>query len=174
MKKILALLLSICACISFAACAKEETPKEEVDYTMTFVNQTNQDVTQLCLRPLEDYEWTDNLLQESKWENGFEVPVSLSGTVPVTETGWQIKMVFSNNTEQIWKDVALEDGAVLTFTLDDGTPVVVNSTADTTKDTAKTNGTTLDDTTDSTNSTDSLDSLDSTDSTNSTNSTETE
>lgn len=170
MKKILAVLLSICACISFAACAKEETPKQEVDYTMTFVNQTGQDVTQLCLRPLEDYEWTDNLLQESKWENGFEVPVSLSGTVPVTETGWQIKMVFSNNTEQIWKDVALEDGAILTFSLDDGTPVVANASNDTTKDT--TTGTDSIDSTD--NLDDTTDSTDSTDSTNHTDNTETE
>lgn len=165
MKKVLAILLSICACISFAACSKEETPKEEVNYTMTFINETGQDVTQLCLRPLEDYEWTDNLLQESKWENGFEVPVSLSGTVPVTQTGWQIKMVFSNNTEQIWKDVALEDGALLTFSLDDGTPVVVNAsdnktnatnTTDSTNSTDNTNGT------DGTNSTDSTDTIDTT------------
>lgn len=160
MKKILAILLSICACFSFAACSKEETPKEEVNYTMTFVNETGQDVTQLCLRPLEDYEWTDNLLQESKWENGFEVPVSLSGTVPVTQTGWQIKMVFSNNTEQIWKDVALEDGALLTFSLDDGTPVVVNASENTTND-------------NTTNTTDSTDNIDNTNGTNSTNSTDT-
>lgn len=121
------LLMAVVSGMFFAGCgARDSVAKEEVSYAMTFCNQTEQNVSELQLRPLEDYNWTKNLLQDDLWEAGFEVPVNIDGLVPVTD-GWQVKMIFENNTEQIWKDVALQDGDTLIFSLDDGTPKLTHT-----------------------------------------------
>lgn len=119
-KKFALMLLLVCGMLMTAACGKEAVAQQEVSYQMTFINDTGKDAAQLQIRPTEDYDWTDNLLKEAFWQNGYEVPVSLSGTVPVTDAGWQVRMVFADGTEQIWDAVALQDGSTMTFSLENG------------------------------------------------------
>ncbi len=128
-KKIILLLMVAVVGVMASGCgARRNTAKEEVSYEMKFCNQTEQNVSELHLRPVAEYKWTDNLLQDDLWENGFEVPVNIDGLVPVTD-GWQVKMIFENHTEQIWKDVKLHDGDTLVFSLDDGTPKLTQTNA---------------------------------------------
>ncbi|MEI3523502.1 MAG: hypothetical protein V8Q36_04855 [Anaerotignum sp.] len=61
------------------------------------------------------------MLKESEWKNGFSVPVTLNGMVPVVENGWQVQMTFTDGSEQVWENVVLEDGDTITFTLENGT-----------------------------------------------------
>lgn len=151
MKKRLALCLAlVCSLGLFSACGKEKLPQQEVAYNMTFINETGQDVSTLKIRPTEDYEWTNNLLQKDTWKTGYEVPVSLNGQVPVVEDGWQVQMTFTNGTENVWDNVTLKDADKITFTQENGNNVVSHAEAlsmedDTTEDT-KTDATTEDET----------------------------
>ncbi len=127
MKKKLALCLAlVCSLGVFSACGKEKLPQQEVDYTMTFINETGQDVSTLKIRPTEEYNWTNNLLQKDVWKTGYEVPVSLNGQVPVVEDGWQVQMTFSDGTENVWENVTLKDGDKITFTQENGDNVVTH------------------------------------------------
>lgn len=129
MKKKLALVLTLmCAVAAFAGCGKEEVPQQEVSYNMTFVNETGEGASALKIRPTEKDDWTENMLKESEWKNGFSVPVTLNGMVPVVEDGWQVQMTFTDGTEQIWENVVLEDGDTITFTLEDGVASVTHMT----------------------------------------------
>lgn len=121
MKKFWLCLMMICCLLGFSACgsSEPETEEQEISYSMTFVNDTGHDITSLQVRPTEDYDWTDNMLTEDVWQSGYEVPVSLSGMAPVTENGWQIKVVFAEGVEHIWENVELSDGASINFALED-------------------------------------------------------
>lgn len=133
-KKIVLLLMAVWSVMLFAGCGtKNDVPKEEVSYAMIFCNETEQNVSELRLRPLADYDWTDNLLKQDLWQEGFEVPVNIDGLVPVTK-GWEVKLVFEDGTEQVWKDVVLQDKDLLTFSMQDGQPQLTHAVDDT-KDT---------------------------------------
>ncbi|MBM6829536.1 hypothetical protein H9X85_07950 [Anaerotignum lactatifermentans] len=121
MRKFLLCLMTAVCLLGFSACggSEQETEEVEISYSMTFVNDTGHDITSLQLRPTEDYDWTDNMLTEEVWQNGYEVPVSLSGMAPVTENGWQVKVVFDEDVEHIWENVELGDGAAIEFTLEE-------------------------------------------------------
>lgn len=121
MRKFWLCLMMVGCLLGFSACGGSDTETEEVEisYSMTFVNDTGHDITSLQLRPTEEYDWTDNMLSEDVWQNGYEVPVSLSGMAPVTESGWQIKVVFDEGVEHIWENVELSDGAAINFTLEE-------------------------------------------------------
>lgn len=135
-KKLVLVLTLMCAVAAFVGCGKEEVPQQEVSYNMTFINETGEGASALKIRPTEDDDWTDNMLQESEWKNGFSVPVTLNGLVPIVENGWQVQMTFTDGTEQVWENVVLEDGDTITFTLEDGTPSVTHMPAeDVTNDT---------------------------------------
>ena len=121
-KKLVLVLTLMCAVAAFAGCGKEEVPQQEVSYNMTFINETGEGASALKIRPTEEDDWTDNMLKESEWKNGFSVPVTLNGMVPVVENGWQVQMTFTDGTEQVWENVVLEDGDTITFTLENGTP----------------------------------------------------
>ena len=128
MKKRLALCLAlVCSLGLFSACGKEKLPQQEVDYNMTFINETGQDVSTLKIRPTEDYNWTNNLLQKDTWKTGYEVPVSLNGQVPVVEDGWQVQMTFSDGSENVWENVTLKDADKITFTQENGENVVTHA-----------------------------------------------
>lgn len=129
-KKLVLVLTLMCAVAAFAGCGKEEVPQQEVSYNMTFINETGEGASALKIRPTEDDDWTDNMLKESEWKNGFSVPVTLNGMVPVVENGWQVQMTFTDGTEQVWENVVLEDGDTITFTLEDGTPSVTHMPAE--------------------------------------------
>lgn len=125
MKKKSALFLAlVCSLGVLSGCGKESVPQQEVSYNMTFVNETGQDVSALKIRPTEDYDWTNNLLQKDIWKTGYEVPVSLNGQVPITENGWQVQMTFTNGSENIWEDVTLKDADKITFTMESGQSLV--------------------------------------------------
>lgn len=129
-KKLVLVLTLMCAVAAFAGCGKEEVPQQEVSYNMTFINETGEGASALKIRPTEEDDWTDNMLQEAEWKNGFSVPVTLNGMVPIVENGWQVQMTFTNGTEQVWENVVLEDGDTITFTLEDGTPAVTHMPAE--------------------------------------------
>lgn len=121
MRKIWLCLMMVCSLFGFSACGSSEPETEEVEisYSMTFVNDTGHDITSLQVRPTEEYDWTDNMLTEDVWQSGYEVPVSLSGMAPVTENGWQIKVVFAEGVEHIWENVELGDGVAINFALEE-------------------------------------------------------
>lgn len=129
-KKLVLVLTLMCAVAAFAGCGKEEVPQQEVSYNMTFINETGEGASALKIRPTEEDDWTDNMLKESEWKNGFSVPVTLNGMVPVVENGWQVQMTFTDGTEQVWENVVLEDSDTITFTLEDGTPSVTHMPAE--------------------------------------------
>lgn len=86
-KKLVLVLTLMCAVAAFAGCGKEEVPQQEVSYNMTFINETGEGASALKIRPTDEDDWTDNMLKESEWKNGFSVPVTLNGMVPVVENG---------------------------------------------------------------------------------------
>lgn len=127
MKKKSALFLAlVCSLGILSGCGKEPVPQQEVSYNMTFVNETGQDVSALKIRPTEEYDWTNNLLQKDIWKTGYEVPVSLNGQVPVTENGWQVQMTFTNGSENIWEDVTLKDADKITFSMERNESIVTH------------------------------------------------
>lgn len=121
MRKFWLCLMMVGCLLGFSACggSEPETEEVEISYSMTFVNDTGHDITSLQLRPTEEYDWTDNMLSEEVWQSGYEVPVSLTGMAPVTENGWQIKVVFAEGVEHIWENVELGDGVAINFALED-------------------------------------------------------
>lgn len=120
MKKIAICLMMLFCMMGFSACgAKDAAEEVEISYTMTFINETGHDITSLQLRPTADYDWTENMLSEDVWQDGYEVPVSLSGKVPVTESGWEVKVTFAEGAEHTWENITMEDGAEITFALDE-------------------------------------------------------
>ena len=58
-KRILALLLAVVAAVGMTACGGgNEVATTEVDYDMTFENQTGIDVSKLEIRYAEDADWS--------------------------------------------------------------------------------------------------------------------
>lgn len=110
------------------ACGEEKQEQEPTvtaeNVTVDFVNQTGEDVGILRIRPEEESDWSENLLQEEVWKENYEMPVSLSGTLPETENGWQVQMKFLDGTEEIWQGLALEDNTTAVFSFDNGMPDV--------------------------------------------------
>ncbi|WP_352399529.1 hypothetical protein [Anaerotignum sp.] len=113
--------------IGVSACGneeKQEPASETASVTVDFINQTGEDVGILRIRPTEDYDWSENLLQEEVWKQNYEMPVSLSGVLPDLEDGWQVQMKFLDGTEETWNAVAIEDNTIAVFSLDNGLPNV--------------------------------------------------
>lgn len=93
---------------------------EEVDKTINFENQTGESVGILCIRPNEDYDWSDNLVIDNAWQNNYKMPIYLNGEVPIMEAGWQVRTVFLDETEKIWEGVPLADNTTVIFHNKDG------------------------------------------------------
>lgn len=108
------------------ACGEDEKEpmEEKASITVDFINQTGEDVGILRIRPAEDYDWSENLLQEEVWKQNYEMPVSLSGVLPEMEDGWQVQMKFLDGSEETWQSVALEDSTTATFSFENGSPEV--------------------------------------------------
>lgn len=125
-KNILALLLLT---LGLTACGGEKIPTQEVDYSMTFANQTGLNVSKLEIRPTEESEWSEITLSESEWKNSYEMPVSMQGQMPIAAEGWQVQMTFGDSEiQRIWEGVQFADDVTFTFTMEDGGTQVIAST----------------------------------------------
>ena len=127
-KRILALLLAAVAAVGMTACGGKEVETQEVDYDMTFENQTGIDVEKLEMRYAEDAEWSEITLADGIWQNSYQVPVSMKGQMPVAENGWQVQMTFADgDSQKVWEGVEFADDVILTFALDEDMEPVVTS-----------------------------------------------
>ena len=108
------------------ACGEDEKEpmEEKASITVDFINQTGEDVGILRIRPAEDYDWSENLIQEEVWKQNYEMPGSLSGVLPEMDDGWQVQMKFLDGSEETWQSVALEDSTTATFSFENGSPEV--------------------------------------------------
>ncbi|MBQ1189976.1 MAG: hypothetical protein IIX57_06165, partial [Lachnospiraceae bacterium] len=55
------------------ACGGKEVETQEVDYDMTFENQTGIDVSVLEIRYAEDADWSEIALTDGEWKSGYPV-----------------------------------------------------------------------------------------------------
>lgn len=125
-KRILAMLLAAFAAVGMTACGGKEVETQEVDYDMTFENQTGIDVSKLEIRYAEDADWMEITLEDETWENSYQIPVSMAGQMPVAENGWQVQMTFGDgDTTMVWDGIEFADAAVFAFSIDeDGEPAM--------------------------------------------------
>ena len=139
-KRILALLLAAVAAVGITACGGNELATTEVDYDMTFENQTGIDVSKLEIRYAEDADWSEIALADGEWKSGYQMPVAMKGQMPVAENGWQVQMTFGGGDAQmVWEGVEFGDKIILTFALDENMdPVVTNTVAAPETDVAET------------------------------------
>ena len=128
-KRILAMFLTVFAAVGMTACGGKEVETQEVDYDMTFENQTGIDVSVLEIRYAEDADWSEIALTDGEWKSGYQMPVSMKGQMPVAEDGWQVQMTFAEgDIQKVWEGVEFQDDVVLTFSLtEDMEPVVESS-----------------------------------------------
>lgn len=112
--------------LGLTACSEAQTQpgNEGENVSVDFANQTGEDVGILRIRPSDEDEWSENLLQEEVWKQNYEMPVSLSGELPKAEDGWQVEMKFLDGTEEIWQGVVIKDNATAVFSYENGLPVV--------------------------------------------------
>lgn len=130
MKKRILIVLAALLALGMTACGKEETPTTEVDYDMTFANETGIDVEKLEIRYADDAEWSAIALTGGIWESGYEIPVSMQGQMPVAEDGWQVQMTFADGEmqeEKIWEGIVFADDTTFAFSLKDGKTVCETS-----------------------------------------------
>ena len=118
-KRSFAMFLAVFAAVGMTACGGKEVETQEVDYDMTFENQTGMDVSRLEIRYAEDAEWSEITLTDSEWKNGYEMPVSMAGQMPVAEEGWQVQMTFGEDIQRVWDGVEFADDTTFTFSLDE-------------------------------------------------------
>ena len=130
-KRILAMFLTVFAAVGMTACGGREVETQEVDYDMTFENQTGIDVSVLEIRYAEDADWSEIALTDGEWKSGYQMPVSMKGQMPVAEDGWQVQMTFAEgDIQKVWEGVEFQDDVVLTFSLtEDMEPVVESGVA---------------------------------------------
>ncbi len=125
MRKPKFMVMAVLCVAMLAGCqSKEPVETKDVSYELTFRNDTGVDISTLCLRPaVDNYKWTANLLQEEVWKNGNDVPIELTGKIPVTDKGWEVKVTFANgedkDAEHIWEGVQIADDAEISFTMKD-------------------------------------------------------
>ena len=131
-KRLVALFLTMFAAVGMTACGgKVET--QEVDYDMTFENQTGIDVSKLEIRYADDADWSEITLAGDVWENGYQIPVSMQGQMPVAEDGWDVQMTFDGDIQKVWEGVEFGDDIILAFSLDGAEPAVQVRTAEITE-----------------------------------------
>ncbi len=139
MKKFLAWMM-VCICIlgMTTGCTKKEDvtaevpeeveevslPKEEVAMVMQFVNETDESIGIVKVRPTEEYDWSNNLVTDEAWKDRYELPIYINGILPDIETGWQVKTTTVAGEETLWEDVVLEDNTTITFSMEEGVPFV--------------------------------------------------
>ena len=127
-KRILPMFLAVFVAVGMTACGGKEVETQEVDYDMTFENQTGINVSVLEIRYAEDADWSEIALTDGEWKSGYQMPVSMKGQMPVAEDGWQVQMTFAEgDIQKIWEGVEFQDDVVLTFSLTEDMEPVVES-----------------------------------------------
>ena len=122
------MFLTVFAAVGMTACGGKEVETQEVDYDMTFENQTGIDVSVLEIRYAEDADWSEIALTDGEWKSGYQMPVSMKGQMPVAEDGWQVQMTFAEgDIQKVWEGVEFQDDVVLTFSLTEDMEPVVES-----------------------------------------------
>ena len=139
-KRILMMFLAAFAAVGMTACGGKDVETQEVDYDMTFENQTGINVSKLEIRYAEDADWSEIALTDGEWKNSYQMPVSMQGQMPVAEDGWQVQMTFADSDSQkVWDGVEFDDDVILTFALDaDMEPVVTGGAPAPAEDIAET------------------------------------
>ena len=115
----LAVTMMLAVVCTMTACGGKEVEKQEVDYDMTFENQTGIAAEKLEIRYAEDAEWAEIALTDGEWKSGYEMPVSMEGLMPVAEDGWQVQMTFEGDIQKVWEGVNFADDVILTFSLNE-------------------------------------------------------
>lgn len=124
------MFLAAFAAVGMTACGGKDVETQEVDYDMTFENQTGINVSKLEIRYAEDADWSEIALTDGEWKNSYQMPVSMQGQMPVAEDGWQVQMTFADSDSQkVWDGVEFDDDVILTFALDEDMEPVVTSGA---------------------------------------------
>ena len=139
-KRILMMFLAAFAAVGMTACGGKDVETQEVDYDMTFENQTGINVSKLEIRYAEDADWSEIALTDGEWKNSYQMPVSMQGQMPVAEDGWQVQMTFADgDSQKVWDGVEFDDDVILTFALDaDMEPVVTSGAPAPAEDIAET------------------------------------
>ena len=139
-KRILMMFLAAFAAVGMTACGGKDVETQEVDYDMTFENQTGINVSKLEIRYAEDAEWSEIALTDGEWKNSYQMPVSMQGQMPVAKDGWQVQMTFADgDSQKVWDGVEFDDDVILTFALDaDMEPVVTSGAPAPAEDIAET------------------------------------
>ena len=134
------MFLAAFAAVGMTACGGKDVETQEVDYDMTFENQTGINVSKLEIRYAEDADWSEIALTDGEWKNSYQMPVSMQGQMPVAEDGWQVQMTFADSDSQkVWDGVEFDDDVILTFALDaDMEPVVTSGAPAPAEDIAET------------------------------------
>ena len=127
-KRILMMFLAAFAAVGMTACGGKDVETQEVDYDMTFENQTGINVSKLEIRYAEDADWSEIALTDGEWKNSYQMPVSMQGQMPVAKDGWQVQMTCADgDSQKVWDGVEFDDDVILTFALDaDMEPVVTS------------------------------------------------
>lgn len=112
-------MAAVLAAFLVACGTEEEVQTQEVDYRMTFANQTGKNVSRLEIRPSAEADWSEITLTEKEWKSSFEMPVSLQGQIPLAENGWQVQMTFVGDDVAVWEDVVFADAETITFSVDE-------------------------------------------------------
>lgn len=139
-KRILMMFLAAFAAVGMTACGGKDVETQEVDYDMTFENQTGINVSKLEIRYAEDADWSEIALTDGEWKNSYQMPVSMQGQMPVAKDGWQVQMTFADgDSQKVWDGVEFDDDVILTFALDaDMEPVVTSGAPAPAEDIAET------------------------------------
>ena len=112
-------MAAVLAAFLVACGTEEEVQTQEVDYRMTFANQTGKNVSRLEIRPSAEADWSEITLTEKEWKSSFEMPVSLQGQIPLAEDGWQGQMTFVGNDMTVWDGIVFADAQTITFSVDE-------------------------------------------------------
>ena len=126
-KRSLIMLLAALLAVGMTACGGEEVPTQEVEYDMTFENQTGKDISKLEIRYADNADWSEISLTDGIWKNSYQMPVSMAGQMPVAEDGWQVQMTFTDEETDIWEGVKFADETTITFSLEEGDETVLVS-----------------------------------------------
>lgn len=133
-KRLFAMFLAAFAAAGMTACGGKEVETQEVDYDMTFENQTGIDVSKLEIRYAEDADWSEIALTDNEWKSSYQMPVSMEGQMPVAKDGWQVQMTFADgDSQKVWEGVEFADDVVLTFALDEDMEPIVTRGASATE-----------------------------------------
>ncbi|MBQ9091185.1 MAG: hypothetical protein IJY52_02810 [Anaerotignum sp.] len=133
-KRLFAMFLAAFAAVGMTACGGKEVETQEVDYDMTFENQTGIDVSKLEIRYAEDADWSEIALTDNEWKSSYQMPVSMEGQMPVAKDGWQVQMTFADgDSQKVWEGVEFADDVVLTFALDEDMEPIVTRGASATE-----------------------------------------